>query len=134
MKKEFTTLFITFFAGMFIGMAIVGQVTDQIHQKFDPANWSNVEVAQIDSETEQIFGSYIEYIISHEIDWEKRMISVLIDPSILRGSDAECEYFGQMMKHITSHDFVVYILNTGWIPTLKNPIDYEHASLLAKGY
>jgi hypothetical protein len=132
MNARLSHLFIVFFLGIFVGMAVVGEVSKQIHSEIK--DWNFVEAATTQLEQEMLFGSYIDYIVNHSVNWDTREVSILIDRSILRGSDAECEYFGQMMYYITGQGFTVYIENDGWIPTLKNPVDFEHAKILAQGY
>lgn len=135
MKREYGSYFMTFFAGMFIGMAILGQISSTIDSSFsDMSQWENLHAATDQSEVDEIFGHYIEFIVEHEIDWDSMTIYAKIDRSIMRGSDAECQFFGQMMEHITRHGFMVHVTNEGFIPSTKNPIDHEWAVVLAKGY
>ena len=132
MKGRISQLAMIFFMGLFVGMAMTGEVSKQIHVGFN--QWSNLDHATSVQEEEMIFGHFIEFIVNHDINWDTREISVLVDQSIMNGTDAECEYFGKMMEYITRQGFTVYVKNKGFIPSAKNPINYEWAKVLAQGY
>lgn len=81
---------------------------------------------------EELFGSWEPMVKSYTVDWEHRVVFVELFDQILQPDDTTCRLFGYMMKRITSNDMLVYVTNKTWIPSAKNPIDYDWASGLAE--
>ena len=81
---------------------------------------------------EELVGDYKKYIVTHEMNWNHMVIFIELDGSLLDGSDSSCAEFARMMKYICDHNVLVYVTNSGFIPTVHNPIDEWWADRLAE--
>jgi hypothetical protein len=99
--------------------------------QIESESWESYFHRDEQSETEEVFGDYLQYIVRHEINWDHMAAFIELDGSILTGTDIMCEEFARMMVYITQHDMLVYITNSGWIPSVYNPIDEYTAQILA---
>ena len=75
-------------------------------------------------------GRITSYDIEHKIAYME------LHPLLVTGSDSACQGAGMVILttiESLGKDWKVYVTNT-WVPSSKNPIDYEWAKILAEGY
>lgn len=70
------------------------------------------------------------------VDYETDIVYVKLHPALVTGSDGACQVAGMVILTIIETigtNWQVHITND-WVPSKKNPIDYQWAKELAKGY
>lgn len=128
---------IALLAGGSIITMFAGEDKGQERHLYAEANF-NLDDPELDYEifyaelirAEQQFGPYLEMINEHHCDWGRKVCWVHIDEVMLDPTDTGCLQFAYMMRYLTRDDFVIYVTNTGWIPSSRNPIDAAWAARL----
>jgi hypothetical protein len=70
--------------------------------------------------------SQLFYIQKHWVNEDTKMVTILVDESIVGGTDGQCETAGKLFHSICSQGYELYVISpTGWVPSAKNPMTVD---------